>query len=205
MRLTKVRISEFQSIRDSNEFEVGDITCLVGKNEAGKTSLLKALYRLNPIVAAEGKFDVTDDYPRTDVEDYRQDVEEGRRPHAKVVQATYKLEADDLQPIKEAFGNDVIKTPTLGLTKDYANKETFILSADDKSGLNYLYSNAQIPTEDASELKAAASVDAALAILKGKEQTAEIKRINEILTKVKTRKLNGYIYDTYLVLCNFSS
>jgi predicted ATP-dependent endonuclease of OLD family len=39
-------------------------TCLVGKNEAGKTALLKALYRLNPIVETEGRFDVTDDYPR---------------------------------------------------------------------------------------------------------------------------------------------
>lgn len=49
MRLTKVQITEFQCIRDSNEFEVGDITCLVGKNEAGKTALLQALRRLNPI------------------------------------------------------------------------------------------------------------------------------------------------------------
>ena len=59
MKLTKVRITEFQSIRDSNEFEIGDVTCLVGKNEAGKTALLKALYRLNPIIETEGDFDVT--------------------------------------------------------------------------------------------------------------------------------------------------
>ena len=70
MKLTKVRITEFQSIQDSTEFEVGDITCLVGKNEAGKTALLKALYRMNPIVEADGEFDVTDDYPRRTVTDY---------------------------------------------------------------------------------------------------------------------------------------
>ena len=49
MKLTKVRITNFQSIHDSTEFDIADVTCLVGKNEAGKTALLKALYRLNPL------------------------------------------------------------------------------------------------------------------------------------------------------------
>ena len=43
MRLSKVQIREFQSIQDSTEIEVGPITCLVGKNESGKTAVLKAL------------------------------------------------------------------------------------------------------------------------------------------------------------------
>ena len=33
---------------------VSEITCLVGKNEAGKSTLLKALYHLNPVIPAEG-------------------------------------------------------------------------------------------------------------------------------------------------------
>ena len=69
MLLKSLRITNFQSIQDSSEFETGDITCLVGKNEAGKTSLLKALYRLNPIISEETQFSVTDDYPGSQVED----------------------------------------------------------------------------------------------------------------------------------------
>ena len=63
MKLTKVRITEFQSIQDSTEFEIGDVTCLIGKNESGKTALLKALYRLNPINESNGNFDVTGRLP----------------------------------------------------------------------------------------------------------------------------------------------
>ena len=65
MKLSSVRISEFQSIRDSNLFEIGDVTCLVGKNEAGKTALLRALERLNPVITipSHSNFDVIDDYP----------------------------------------------------------------------------------------------------------------------------------------------
>ena len=69
MRLKSVRVSEFKCVLDSGEFETGDITCLVGKNEAGKTAVLQALYRLNPVVDSDGEFNVTHDYPRAAVAD----------------------------------------------------------------------------------------------------------------------------------------
>ena len=127
MKLTKVRIKNFQSIQDSTEFEVGDITCMVGKNESGKTALLKALYRLNPIVEADGKFDVTDDYPRQTVTDYELDVEVGRRSPAQVVQATYALDSEDIAAVQQTPGHEYLKgePPTVTINKGYANEITF--------------------------------------------------------------------------------
>ena len=82
MKLTRIHIREFKSIQDSTEVKIGDVTCLVGKNESGKTALLQALYRLNPFIEANGNFDVTDDYPRRAVSDYKKDVEAERRESA---------------------------------------------------------------------------------------------------------------------------
>ena len=48
MKLTKVRVQNYRSVEDSGELEVGDLTCLVGKNEAGKTALLSAMRGLKP-------------------------------------------------------------------------------------------------------------------------------------------------------------
>jgi len=48
MRLVSVRIQDFRCIEDSTEFPIKDVTCLVGKNESGKTAILKALYKLDP-------------------------------------------------------------------------------------------------------------------------------------------------------------
>ena len=59
MKLKSFRVREFLSVQDSGPIEVDDIACLVGKNEAGKSALLKALYRLNPVVTSEGTFSVT--------------------------------------------------------------------------------------------------------------------------------------------------
>jgi predicted ATP-dependent endonuclease of OLD family len=43
MKLVKVRATNYRNIIDSEEVEIGPSTCLVGKNEAGKTAFLKAL------------------------------------------------------------------------------------------------------------------------------------------------------------------
>lgn len=61
MKLIKVRVQNYRSVEDSGEFEIGDLTCLVGKNEAGKTALLSAMRGLKPSQTFE--FDEPIDYP----------------------------------------------------------------------------------------------------------------------------------------------
>ena len=123
MKLRTIHIREFKSVWDSNPFEVDKVACLVGKNEAGKTVVLQALYRLNPIVEDNGNFDVTDDYPRSEVEDYQQDVESGRRQHAVVVEATFELESTELGAIREEYGDGVLAKPEIVVSKGYARDE----------------------------------------------------------------------------------
>ena len=49
MKLIEVTVKNFRNIIDSNPVRIqDDITCIVGKNESGKTAFLHALYRLNP-------------------------------------------------------------------------------------------------------------------------------------------------------------
>lgn len=119
MKLSRVRVREFKSVWDSNPFEIDNVVCLVGKNEAGKTTLLQALYRLNPIIDGDGEFDITDDYPRSAVEDYQQDVESGRRKHAIVVEATFQLEDTELAAVAKEFGEGVLSRPEITLSKGY--------------------------------------------------------------------------------------
>ena len=63
MILKSIRLRDFKCIEDSEEFEIGRVTCLVGKNEAGKTALMEALYKLNPDVTAKSEF-IDLEYPR---------------------------------------------------------------------------------------------------------------------------------------------
>jgi hypothetical protein len=48
--LKSFHVHDYKSITDSGLVEVEpDVTCLVGKNESGKTASLEALYRLKPL------------------------------------------------------------------------------------------------------------------------------------------------------------
>ncbi len=47
-RLDRFKVHNFRSIEKSDWIEIADNSCLVGTNEAGKTNLLIALWKLNP-------------------------------------------------------------------------------------------------------------------------------------------------------------
>ena len=57
MKLKSVQVQNFKSVDDSTPFDIDQVTCLVGKNEAGKTALLEALYKLNPVEEDAEPFD----------------------------------------------------------------------------------------------------------------------------------------------------
>lgn len=65
MKLTAVTIQKFRNFVEPQRIEIeGDETCLVGKNESGKTTVLKALHRLNPANGDSRTFDAITEYPR---------------------------------------------------------------------------------------------------------------------------------------------
>lgn len=63
MNLLSVRVRYFRNIIDSGEVAIdATVTCLVGKNESGKTAFLQALHRLNPALD-DVEFSIPDQYP----------------------------------------------------------------------------------------------------------------------------------------------
>src|SRR5215470_15555840 len=104
MKLKKIRVQEFKSIMDSNDVDITDVTCLVGKNEAGKTAFLEALYKLNPIVPEHARFDVVEEYPRAHIGDYIVDVDQEGRDPAQVIEAYFSLDEKELASIENEFG-----------------------------------------------------------------------------------------------------
>src|SRR5271156_5024067 len=64
MQLTAFRIFKYRNIEDSGLVNLADrLTCIVGKNQSGKTNLLNALQKLNPLDKTV-KYDVRSDWPR---------------------------------------------------------------------------------------------------------------------------------------------
>ena len=107
MKLAKVRVQNYRSVEDSEEFEIGDLTCLVGKNEAGKTALLSAMRGLKPSQSFE--FDETIDYPRRFSTRFDDRHPDGT---AEVIRAWWRLEGADKEAVEKRFGAGVLKGDT---------------------------------------------------------------------------------------------
>ena len=200
MKLTKVRITEFQSIQDSTEFDIGEVTCLVGKNEAGKTALLKALYRLNPIVGSDGAFDVTYDYPRRGLSDYEDDVEAGRRQPSKVVNATYQLESEDIDEIQKLYGPECLreKLPTLTLRKGYSGGMYIGLSVDSEAAIKSLVLKADLSQQLADQVLRLKTVETMVEELGKAEQTEAVQNLLSSLQEISGQELSDLIYHRIL-------
>ncbi len=200
MRLTKVRVTDFQSIRDSSEFDIGDVTCLVGKNEAGKTALLQAIYHLRPIVASDEGYSITDDYPRRDVADYEHDIEEEEREHAVVARLTYELDDKDVVAVTESFGPNALTSRLLTVEKAYEQSDiTFGLSVNEEGALQHLLSSYSLPDENQEALEACSTPAKAKDVVADLEQTEAIQAITKRLDAIiASGSIMLYIYHEIL-------
>lgn len=95
MRLEKVRVQNYRSIRDTGNFHIEEMkTILVGPNEAGKTAILQALQKLSPPEGIK-PFNPIRDYPRA----LYNDIATGKiRPsNVPVVTGWFRLDDSDME------------------------------------------------------------------------------------------------------------
>lgn len=200
MKLREFRVREFRSIWDSGSVKVdGQVTCLVGKNEAGKTALLTALYRTNPIIPEAAAFDETYDYPKREVEDYRFAVETKARDEAVVVECLYELEDDDSEVVTSVFGPKILKGKTFTRNTHYGkSNSTFELVADESAARKHLADNPALPDELKDALKKAADWDVFSAELDAAAATEAVKVLKGTVGKVREKGLAFYICNSLI-------
>lgn len=123
MKLKRARVTNFRSVEDSGEFEIDQSTCLVGKNEAGKTAILQALGGLNPHPSTPMPFDKERDYPRRFLSEYdeRHDDEE-----AQVISTVWELSEPELAKLRAWFGKDAISSNEATVSRSYGATGTSV-------------------------------------------------------------------------------
>lgn len=91
MRLKKFQIQNFRNVIDSGWIDVNSVTAFVGQNEAGKSNLFEALYKLNPY--QDDEYDDSIDWP---VDDWKGRTQSDGKP---VASAIFELEPGDLDDL----------------------------------------------------------------------------------------------------------
>ncbi|HNV04133.1 MAG TPA: AAA family ATPase [Vicinamibacterales bacterium] len=165
MLLESVRVENFKCIDDSTEFSIRRLTALVGKNESGKTALLKALYRVNPILPVDGDF-VETEYPRRRWAEYRK--RRGQSPD-RVVTATWRLEGPDAAAVAEAAGPGALPEPLVSVSRGYDNRLRWHIDVDERAVVAGLLGRAGLDAGERERVSGAASVAELVALLRGLE------------------------------------
>jgi len=111
MDLKEFRITNFRCIQDSEIINVDPLTVFVGKNESGKTALLKALHKLNPF--KEDPYDIDNEWPRG----FRKD----RDAKSIVCKAKFELSEEEINKINKKY-NIKYQGNQIEISKDYLNQ-----------------------------------------------------------------------------------
>src|SRR5262249_3126676 len=107
--------------------------------------------KLNPVVLEHSKFDVTDEYPRAEVEEYRQQVESNEIKPAIVVEAEYTLDQDEIKSVEAIYGDGVPTSPTIRRSKGYEDRLLVEVDADEAAAVKGLVQGHKIPDEVAKD------------------------------------------------------
>ena len=154
MKLIKAQVENFKCVEDSKAFRVDQVTCLIGKNEAGKTALLEALYKLNPVEKNLANF-VEGEYPRRHLATDRQRLE---REPANVLTTTWELDDADVALLEELVGAGNVKERQVIVTKGYENTSHWTIPIDEQAIVKKALAEARLNASEKASLGKVTSV-----------------------------------------------
>lgn len=192
MKLLNVTIQRFQNFTNAQTIHIeGDVTCLVGRNESGKTTVLKALHRLNPANGTNRKFRLTPEYPMAHLSrDRRNGAIEDVRP----VSAQFSLDADDLVTLEEFGVTLPCPNTRLVASRTYGNELLFELDASFSDILSHALGTSQVHQQDTESMPTDQDFNAFSdwaetkhADLKAENEAARAKAIRDLKKVVEGR------------------
>jgi energy-coupling factor transporter ATP-binding protein EcfA2 len=157
MRLEAVTVQRYRNFVDPQRIEIEpDVTCLVGKNESGKTTVLKALHRLKPANGSDVKFDLTTEYPRWRLaSDRRKDK---NLSVTEPIQAEFSLTADETDEFSKVFGLQLPEATRCHATRTYRDEPYVWLACTVAQATQVVANEVSIDEVDLSALPQQASL-----------------------------------------------
>jgi hypothetical protein len=158
VRLETVHVTNFRCVDDSQEFKIADVTCLVGKNESGKTAILQALEGLLPYEASKTQYNKLRDYPRKHLSEYADPHPAGHE--AEVVRTVWKLNKDDVAAVEELLGPGCLQGDTIEVSKTYEqDAPTWYVKVDLRKAVGFLTDQCGVDAEERQKLVALGSLE----------------------------------------------
>lgn len=181
MKLKTIQVQNYRCVEDSDPFEVSDVTCLVGKNEAGKSALLNAIHVLNPDDASS-KFDPLRDYPRRKFAEYKPTHEKSPAP---VLTTVWELTPGEITTLNGKLSPVVVESEVANITKGFDNILRAKLDIDEAKLISSFIEEASLSESDLSRVSTAGTVPELWGLLTSPpELTPPLAQLREAVSKL---------------------
>lgn len=192
------QVRDFKSVTDSGLIRLDDdITCLVGKNESGKTAVLEALYRLNPTSTGHrGAFDERHDFPRQ-----RRMRERKTLGRLQPITVGFDLGNADVAALENQLGAGVVKDRAVSVSRNYDNEYLVDVRTDEAAAVRHVIAAAGLDPDIADGATTMAALRTALASIaeptEGPQQLAnDVAQldINASARDIVMRRMPTFLY-----------
>ena len=170
MILKSIKIENFRCIEDSNEFSIEPVTCLVGKNEAGKTALLQALYKLKPDIQGEGDFIPILTYPRRKYSEYK---ERHESDPDNVLTTIWELEKTEIVAVAQTLGNKALKDKLVRVTRGYSNSNAWEIEIDELQVVKHFLRTSGLNQTERADIKDSQTIEELISKLEAIDPKSE--------------------------------
>lgn len=192
MKLVQVQVQTFRNIVDSGSVAIEPgVTCLVGKNESGKTAFLQALHRLRP-EQENVSFNAQEQYPAWREKNDRLsgvDLEE-----VKPIRAVFELNEAEIARVEGQFGSGILRNQRLTLSRKYGGGLVYDLPVEERKFVQYIVDQIDFPHGTKTRANKAKKVedltDYAKELQDAEKDDSHLQLANEIEDEIQKR-LNG--------------
>lgn len=185
MKLVAVTVQRFRNFVEPQRIEIeDDVTVLVGKNESGKTTILKALHRLNPANGDSRAFDLVTEYPRWRLARDRRtnpDIED-----IEPIRAEFKVEQSDIDALTDSLPAPLLLSTSVFAARTYANTYRVWASTPLADIIEAAAADTSLDQLEAAKLLTASNLDEV--IMKAKELGKALKESEP----TRAKAVNGF-------------
>lgn len=191
MKLIEAHATNYRNIIDSDPVLIGQTTCLVGKNEAGKSAFLKALEGIRSTDPQFNEYGKVTNYPRRMLSEYETDHSD---QEAQVMLTKWKLESGDVTAIAAVFGNQALNGDVVEVCKSYGQTSTtWSVPFVEKAALQYLVTSYRLTDEDCAILGTVSTTEKAAEALESLgSRTGPQQSLLDAINKFRSK--SGYLH-----------
>jgi predicted ATPase len=188
-------VTYYRSVENSGQFAIEpDVTCLVGKNESGKTTALQALYRVNPVEKI--RLDEVIDFPAKLT---RRRKDWGPTERIPVVVATFRYNDQEIERIQSDLGPGALHSADFTVTIGYRdNSKTFDHRYNETAIVKHLQGGLDLPSAAATVVNATSTVAGLIKAIDGLEEPpAAATALADRIRGWRKQSVGHYLIDKY--------